>query len=142
VANEYYLYLSTDLNKVVYIPKQNRFRDSHRCRQCSRVTLGFVGDSPEKADTPDQPEERVIKFLSLDRSDTFHDQNIARDCRNIHRRDGITHCSPPMIQSIRPKCFFLPARVHIANRVGGGLSAPVLPHHRTYSSYPAVSLSV
>jgi|GEM_PF-126992 len=25
------------------------------------------------------------------------------------------------------------------NRVGGGLAAPVLPHHRTYSSYPAVS---
>ena len=24
------------------------------------------------------------------------------------------------------------------NRVGGGLAAPVLPHHRTYSLYPAV----
>ena len=28
------------------------------------------------------------------------------------------------------------------NRVGGGLTAPVLPHHRTYSSYPAVSPTV
>jgi hypothetical protein len=28
-----------------------------------------------------------------------------------------------------------------ANRVGGGLSAPVLPHHRTYSPYPAVSFN-
>jgi hypothetical protein len=24
------------------------------------------------------------------------------------------------------------------NHVGGGVAAPVLPHHRTYSSYPAV----
>lgn len=30
----------------------------------------------------------------------------------------------------------------ILNRVGGGLTAPVLPHHRTYSSYPAVSSTV
>jgi len=29
-----------------------------------------------------------------------------------------------------------------SNRVGGGLAAPVLPHHRTYSSYPAVSSTV
>jgi hypothetical protein len=28
------------------------------------------------------------------------------------------------------------------NRVGGSVSAPVLPHHRTYSSYPAVSVNV
>ena len=28
------------------------------------------------------------------------------------------------------------------NRVGGGLAAPVLPHHRTYSAYPAVSSTV
>ncbi len=28
------------------------------------------------------------------------------------------------------------------NRVGGGLTAPVLPHHRTYSSYPAVSSTI
>ena len=28
------------------------------------------------------------------------------------------------------------------NRVGGGVTAPVLPHHRTYSSYPAVSVNV
>jgi hypothetical protein len=28
------------------------------------------------------------------------------------------------------------------NRVGGGLSVPVLPHHRTYSSYPAVSFNL
>jgi hypothetical protein len=28
------------------------------------------------------------------------------------------------------------------DRVAGGLSAPVLPHHRTYSSYPAVSSDV
>jgi hypothetical protein len=27
------------------------------------------------------------------------------------------------------------------NRVGGSLATPVLPHHRTYSSYPAVSLN-
>ena len=28
------------------------------------------------------------------------------------------------------------------NRVGGGREAPVLPHHRTYSAYPAVSSTV
>src|SRR5262249_18216359 len=28
------------------------------------------------------------------------------------------------------------------NRVGGGVTAPVLSHHRTYSSYPAVSVNV
>ena len=28
------------------------------------------------------------------------------------------------------------------NQVGGGLAAPVLPHHRTYSAYPAVSSTV
>ena len=28
------------------------------------------------------------------------------------------------------------------NRVGGGVAPAVLPHHRTYSSYPAVSLTV
>ena len=28
------------------------------------------------------------------------------------------------------------------NRVGGSITAPVLPHHRTYSSYPAVSVVV
>ncbi|MCI0681994.1 MAG: hypothetical protein L0Y71_07815, partial [Gemmataceae bacterium] len=28
------------------------------------------------------------------------------------------------------------------NRVGGGVTAPVLPHHRTYSTYPAVSVLV
>src|SRR5262245_11504386 len=27
-------------------------------------------------------------------------------------------------------------------RVGGGLASPVLPHHRTYSSYPAVPLNL
>ena len=29
-----------------------------------------------------------------------------------------------------------------ANRVGGGVAPAVLPHHRTYSSYPAVFVSV
>ena len=33
-------------------------------------------------------------------------------------------------------------RTHTSNRVGGGLAAPVLPHHRTYSAYPAVSSTV
>src|SRR5262245_28357096 len=28
------------------------------------------------------------------------------------------------------------------DRVGGGLTTPVLPHHRTYSAYPAVSVNV
>ena len=32
--------------------------------------------------------------------------------------------------------------MEIPNRVGGGLTAPVLPHHRTYSSYPAVPSAV
>jgi len=57
-------------NVVVYIPNQNRFRDTlfraYIPTAGSPVTLDFVGDSPEKADTPDQLEERVIKFLSLD----------------------------------------------------------------------------
>src|SRR5450755_310948 len=26
------------------------------------------------------------------------------------------------------------------NRVGGGITSPVLPHHRTYLAYPAVSV--
>ena len=33
-------------------------------------------------------------------------------------------------------------RTRPTNRVGGGLAAPVLPHHRTYSAYPAVSSTV
>jgi hypothetical protein len=57
-------------NVVVYIPNQNRFRDTlfraYIPATGSPVTLDFIGDSPEEVDTPDQMEERVINFLALD----------------------------------------------------------------------------
>lgn len=44
-----------------------------------------------------------------------------------------------VFQSLAPPA---PHLSNSANRVGGGLAAPVLPHHRTYSSYPAVPFTL
>jgi hypothetical protein len=57
-------------NVVVSILNQNGFRETlfraYIPAGGSPVTLDFIGDSPEKVGTPDQLEERVINFLSLD----------------------------------------------------------------------------
>jgi len=57
-------------NVVVYIPNRNQYRDTlfraYIPASGTPVTLDFIGDAPEKADTADQLEERVIAFFSRD----------------------------------------------------------------------------
>src|SRR5579871_5752491 len=57
-------------NVVIHIPNRNQYRDTlfraYIPPSGAPVTLDFTGDVPERADTPDQLEERVIAFLSLE----------------------------------------------------------------------------
>ena len=57
-------------NVVIHIPKRNQYRDTlfraYVPPSGTPVTLDFTGDVPERAATPDQLEERVIAFLSLE----------------------------------------------------------------------------
>ncbi|HEX8339545.1 MAG TPA: hypothetical protein VF624_01420 [Tepidisphaeraceae bacterium] len=57
-------------NVVVRIANRNQFRDTlfraYLPPSGAPATLDFIGDRPEKAQTPEELEDRVIEFLSLE----------------------------------------------------------------------------
>ena len=67
-------------------------------------------------------------------------QTLRLQTDGVLRGDIYLVDDPPSTR--RPSELRRPTQREKPNRVGGGITSPVLPHHRTYSAYPEVSIDV